>query len=349
MIDIDGSDGGGQLLRTALTLSTITDTPFRIDGIRSNRPDPGLKPQHLAAVRLATEFCNADVTGAELGSDSISFRPGTERRTSLRADVGTAGSVTLLFDTVLPIAAVHDEPVHLTATGGTDVKWAPTIEYHRRVKLPILAPRGLIAEIDLRRSGFYPAGGGKAVLRTAPSSISPFELDTRGEIECVELYSKASEELADRNVADRQANHAREQLERSGISTEIRSVDYVSARSAGSSLLLRGVYERTLAGVDSLGERGRTSEAVAEDAVRQFRAFHASGAPVDEHMADQLMVFLALAGGRVHIPSVTAHVQSNLELVNAFGSDMQLDRCRDGAISLEASAHAAVPGGGSSP
>lgn len=342
MITIDGTAGGGQLLRTALSLSTITDTPFRIDDVRSTRPDPGLKPQHLTAVQLVTDLCDADVEGAELESDSLTFRPGSARRTPLEADVGTAGSVTLLFDTILPMAATYDEPFQLTATGGTNVKWAPTVEYHQLVKLPLLANWGVDADIDLFKTGFYPAGGGKATLQTTPSSLSRFELETRGEIKRVEIYSKAAEELAERNVAERQAAHAKEELKNAGFPTEIQRIEYVSTRSIGSSLLLRGVYEYTVVGIGALGERGRTSEAVADGAVQQFTAFHASNAPVDAFMGDQLMVILALAGGSVRIPTVTAHVQTNLGLVNAFGSDMRLDRQTDGTLTLRASAHPAA-------
>lgn len=337
MITIDGTVGGGQLLRTALSLSVVTDTAFHIDDVRSARPNPGLRPQHLTAVHLVTELCDATVSGADLESESLTFEPGAERRRTLQADIGTAGSVTLLFDTVLPIAVTSDEPFRLTATGGTDVKWSPTVEYHRLVKLPLLADGGVTADIDLEATGFYPAGGGRAVLHTAPSELSPFGLETRGSLEHVDVYSKAAESLAERNVADRQAARAKERLEREDFPVERQRVEYVPTRSPGSSLLLRGVYEDTQVGFDALGERGRTSEAVADGAVRQFSAFHAGGAPVDPYMADQVMVFLALSGGRARIPGVTAHVQSNLELITAFGSDLHLDRRADGTNVLEAS------------
>ncbi|MFB6160950.1 MAG: RNA 3'-terminal phosphate cyclase [Haloferacaceae archaeon] len=337
MLTIDGAAGGGQLLRTALGLGTVTDTPFRIEDVRSDRPDPGLKPQHLEAVRLVAELCDAEVTGDDLGSTTLTFRPGSARRTPLQADIGTAGSVTLLFDTALPIAATYDGPFRLTATGGTNVKWAPTVEYHQLVKLPLLANWGVEADVDVRGTGFYPAGGGEATFDVSPSSLSPFDLGTRGDLERVEVHSKAAAELAERDVAERQARGARDALADADVPAEIRAIDYVPTRSLGSSLLLRGVYERTLAGFDALGEPGRTAEEVAQRAVRQFTAFHAGDAPVDPFMADQLMVVLALAGGRVRIPTATAHVRTNLDLVAAFGSDMRLDRRAEGTPALEAS------------
>jgi len=342
MLTVDGTEGGGQLLRTALSLATVTGTPFRIENIRGARPNPGLKPQHLTSVQVVAELCDADVDGAELGSDALTVRPGGARHTSLRADIGTAGSVTLLFDTVLPIAATVDEPFRLTATGGTDVKWSPTVEYHRSVKLPLLANWGVDASIDLERTGFYPAGGGKASLQTAPSSLSRFDLDRRGDLERVDIYSKAAEALADREVAERQASHAREELEATAIPATIQRVEYVEADSMGSALLLRGVYERSIVGVDALGERGRTSEAVATDAVRRFTAFHATDAAVDPFMADQLLVVLALAGGRVRIPRLTDHVRTNLALLGQFGSAVDVDRQTDGTLLVEASAHPAL-------
>ncbi|WP_277556075.1 RNA 3'-terminal phosphate cyclase [Halobaculum limi] len=341
-ITIDGTDGGGQLLRTALALSAVTETPFRIENVRGARPDPGLKPQHCTAVELVAELCDADVDGAEIGSDSLTVRPGSARRTPLQVGVGTAGSVTLLFDTVLPIAATYDDPFSLTATGGTNVKWSPTVEYHELVKAPLLQNWGLKTTVDCAKTGFYPAGGGEATIETTPSALSSFDLDARGTLDTVEIYSKASEELSEAEVADRQADRAREALQEAGLPAERRRVEYVSTLSTGSSLLLRGVYEHSVVGFDALGERGRTSEAVADSAVQQFTAFHANDAPVDVYMADQLMTVLALAGGRVRIPSVSEHVRTNLEVVTAFGSDMTLGRTTDGEPVLEASPLSAV-------
>ncbi|MFB6102608.1 MAG: RNA 3'-terminal phosphate cyclase [Haloplanus sp.] len=342
MLDIDGSDGGGKLLRTALSLAAVTDTSFRIDRIRGSRPNPGLRAQHLAAVELVAERCDADVEGAELGAESLTFDPGDARRSPLEATVDTAGSITLLFDTVLPIAAADDEPLELTATGGTDVKWSPTIRYHQSVKLPMLATWGLEADIDLVKTGFYPAGGGKATLKTVPSSLSRLELDERGALSQVDIYSKAAADLAEQDVADRQAAHARKRLDEMGIPTEIARVDYVPTQSIGSSLLLCATYDHSLAGFDALGERGRTSEDVADDAVESFEAFHAGDAPVDVHMADQLLVFLALAGGTIRIPARTTHVRTNLDLIADFGSDIRSTRLPDGTFRVVASAHPAV-------
>lgn len=337
-VTLDGAGGGGQVLRTALSLATVTGRPVRIDNIRGGRPDPGLNPQHLTAVELIATLCEADVEGAELDAESLLFRPGAERKRTLQTAVGTAGSITLLFDTVLPIAAVDDEPFELTATGGTNVKWAPTVEYHQLVKCPLLGMCGLSASIERSTTGFYPAGGGKATLRTTPSTLSTVALDARGERQTVEIYSKASEDLADREVADRQANHAHAELESAGVPAVVERIEYVPTKSTGSSLLLRGVYEQSVVGFDALGERGRSSEAVADAAVQQFTAFQSTTGAVDVFMADQLLLFVAVAGGHVRIPAVTEHVRTNLATITAFGSDMRLETQADGTAVVTASA-----------
>lgn len=342
MLTIDGSEGGGQLLRTALSLSVVTGTPFRIEDLRGGRPNPGLRPQHLAAVELVGDLCDAAVEGAELDSETLTLRPRRACHTSLEADIPTAGSITLLFDTVLPIAVASGEPFEVTSTGGTNVKWAPTVEYHQFVKLPLLATWGVDAAIDLHRTGFYPAGDGSATMRTTPSSPDSIELETRGAFDRVVIYSIASEVLADRKVADRQATHASDELEDAGYRADVRRVEYVPTRSTGSSLLLRGVFEHSVVGFDALGERGRTSEEVADGAVGQFTAFADGEAPVDPFMADQLLVLLALVGGRVRIPTVTPHVETNLDLITTFGSDMRLERGSDGGVVVAVSAHPAV-------
>jgi len=342
MLELDGSDGGGQLLRTALSLAVVTDTPFRIESVRGDRPTPGLAAQHLAAVNLATTYCDAETTGAELGSETVTFEPGDRRRSSLTAGIDTAGSVTLLCDTILPIAAVADDPVRLRATGGTDVKWAPTAAYYRFVKLPLLAAHGVDADFDLEATGFYPAGGGEVTLTVTPSSLSRFALDSRGDLERVDIYAKASTDLAEEEVADRQASHAETRLDGMDIPVDVASVDYVETPSVGSSLLLRATHERTVAGFSALGERGRTAEDVADAAGDAFDRFHAGNAPVDEHMADQLLVLLALSGGEIRISRLTEHARTNLDLITAFGSDIEATPGPGDTYTVRATPHPAV-------
>ncbi|MCU4718681.1 RNA 3'-terminal phosphate cyclase [Halapricum hydrolyticum] len=325
MLTIDGSDGGGQLLRTSLSLAVITDTSVRVESIRGSRPEPGLKPQHLAAVELLAEYCDADLEGASLGSEALVFEPGETRRHALSVEIETAGSVTLLLDAVLPLATVIDDPLTVTATGGTDVKWSPPVAYLRHVKLPLLARFGLDAELEVGRIGFYPKGGGEVTLRLSPSSLSPIELDARGSLRAVDVYSTASADLEDSDVADRQADRVFERLDAAALPPGERTVRYVETGSTGSSLVIRARYDRTLAGFDALGEPGRPSETVADLALEDFERFRETDAAVDRHMADQLLVFLALAGGRVGCPAVTDHVRTHRSLLSEFGYDVTLE------------------------
>lgn len=332
MLELDGSTGGGQLLRTALSLSALSGEPFRMTGVRANRPNPGLRPQHLAAVRAVTRACDAAVEGDAVGSETLTVRPGPLSGDRFSVDVGTAGSVTLLFDALLPLATALDEPLAVTASGGTDVKWSPPMAYYRRVKLPLVRRAGLMAAVDATRAGFYPAGGGEATLWLAPSSLSSLSLADRGSLSGLRVYSKASDDLVDADVAERQAATARDRLvDADHAVTECRTT-YVDARSPGSSLVVRADYDGVLAGFDALGERGKPAETVATEAVESFHEFHAGPGTVDEHAADQLLVFLALAGGRMRIPTVTDHVETNRELLAAFGEPVSLERSASGPV-----------------
>lgn len=338
MRSIDGSAGGGQLLRTALTLSVITDTPVRIESIRGSRPEPGLAPQHLAAVDLLATYSHADVDGAELGSETVTFEPGGDRQHTLEATIPTAGSVTLLLDAVVPLALVADDPVTVTATGGTDVTWSPTVAYLQRVKFPLLSRFGLSATLDVERTGFYPAGGGAVTLRLSPSTLSPFALQRRGSLDRVAVYSKASADLAARDVARRQADQAVSRLRELGLAPVESTVSTVETRSTGSSILVCGVYDRSRAGFDALGERGVPAETVADRAVDAVSDFEMSAAAVESHMADQLLVFLALAGGQIRVPSPTEHVRTALSLLAAFEAEIDADEHDDGTVTLGGSA-----------
>lgn len=226
----------------------------------------------------------------------------------------------------------------MTVTGGTDVKWSPPLEYVRRVKLPLLRRFGLTAACEVERRGFYPDGGGTATLRLAPSRLEPIELTERGSLEGVRIYSTESESLADRDVAFRQAEGALERLalDEHDLAVLERRETTVASPSPGSALVLRVDHGTGIAGFDSLGARGKPAERVGEDAADAVNRFleHASGTvengtetapPVDRHMADQLLVYLALEGGRVRVPAMTDHVKTSCELLEAFGADVVLE------------------------
>lgn len=323
MLELDGAEGGGQLLRTALALSAIVGTPFRMTDVRGGRPEPGLRPQHLAAVRVLADICDAGIGEIDVGATELVFEPGEPRAGTYEVDIGTAGSVTLLFDAVLPLAAAIDAPLAVRARGGTDVRWSPPMAYYRRVKLPLLRRHGVPAAVDVDRPGFYPDGGGVARLSLGPAALDPLDLVDRGDLEGVRIHSLASADLADRSVAERQADAAAAGFDDADVVE--RTVVNADAASPGSAVVVGLTYERGIAGFDALGEPGTPAEEVAAGAVDAARTFRAGSAAVDRHLADQLVPFLGLAGGRVAIPAVTDHVATVVDLLDAFGVGVRIE------------------------
>jgi RNA 3'-terminal phosphate cyclase (ATP) len=332
MIEIDGDEGGGQFLRSALSLSALTGEPFQITDIRGGRSNPGLRHQHLATVELLAEICDAEVSEAEIGTESLTFRPGAVRPGRYTVDIGTAGSIMLLFDAVLPLAVRAPKPFVLTARGGTDVKWAPTAAHYRQVKIRLLYRFGLQAIVEIDRPGFYPVGGGEATLRIGSTRLSPVVLPARdasadGDTVGARVFSLSSADLAENAVATRQADAAVEGLKKADIPTIERTVRYADAHSPGSSIAIRLDREDAFAGFDAVGEPGKPAEEVAAEAVTDATAFvRDTAAAVDRHTADQLLVFLALAGGKIAVPEITDHIASSRELLSAFGLAVDIER-----------------------
>ncbi|MFC4542855.1 RNA 3'-terminal phosphate cyclase [Halosolutus amylolyticus] len=348
MRELDGSIAGGQFVRSALALSVLRNEPIRIENVRGDRSTPGLRHQHLAVLETMVAICDAEVAGAELGSETVEFDPALEGSASddpdrgrlpggtYATDIGTAGSVTLLFEALLPLATILDAPLSITATGGTDVKWSPPIDYVRHVKLPLAGRYGLVATCEADRRGFYPEGGGRATLRLAPSTLDPIDLTERGPIEDVRLYSTEAASLADRDVAHRQAEGALERLDRDGETDRSESDGAPDAigercettaesRCPGSAIVIRVDHGTGVAGFSALGERGKPAERVGEDAADAANRWLDGTAPVDRHVADQLLVLLAVAGGRVRVPAVTDHVDASCDLLRSFGIEPSLE------------------------
>lgn len=337
-LELDGSNAGGQFLRTALVLAVVENRSIRLENVRGDRPTPGLANQHLAVLETMTEICDADVTGAELRSETIEFDPDLDGETGVGAperlaggqytvDIGTAGSATLLFDALLPLSTILESALSVTVTGGTDVAWSPPLDYFRYVKLPLLRRFGIAAACEVDERGFYPAGGGRTTLYLAPSRLDRIGLVERGSFEGVRLYSTESASLADRDVAMRQAEGVLERLHRApSLEFRERCETTALSPSPGSALVIRIDHGSGIAGFTALGERGKPAERVGEDAADAANRFLDGSAPVDRHMADQLLVFLALTGGRVRVPAVTDHLETGCALLESFGVRVDLDR-----------------------
>ena len=317
---IDGSygEGGGQIIRSALSLSMTTGRPFRLTNVRANRSKPGLAHQHVTAVRASATIAAARVDGAELGSRQLSFTPGPVRPGVYRFDIGTAGAATLVLQTLLPALARVDGTSTLVITGGTHVPWSPPFHYLERVFCPLLRRLGFHCDLAIRRWGFYPKGGGEIeAIITAASPEVAVALDEPFYLEGLSGIS-ASSRLPE-HVRLRQARQLEIRCQRAGIRAEV-AVMEVAALSPGSFAFLCAHGHSSAAGFSSLGERGKPAERVADEAADGMLSFLASKAALDTHLADQLLIYLAMIPGShgFTVAAVTEHLLTNAWLIEQF-------------------------------
>ena len=315
---IDGmyGEGGGQIIRTALSLAAVTGREVEIVNIRAGRSKPGLQPQHLASVRAAAMLCDAEVSGAAAGSMRLTFHPHAKPRAdSYHLEVGTAGATALVLQTALLPLALADGPSQLRVTGGTHVPHAPVIEYLEAVYLPMLRRLGISANCSYSRAGFYPRGGGEVSAEVAPCrKLKCLDLTVRGKLQSVKAVVLTSE-LPD-HVGERGQAAVEHSLKGIGRRVEIVQRRQPSA-GPGAAVIITATCENGSGGFSALGERGKPMERVAEEACKAFLRWWKSGAACDEHLGDQLVLPAALAGGesRWTVPEVTEHLQTVLWVV----------------------------------
>jgi RNA 3'-terminal phosphate cyclase (ATP) len=322
LLTLDGShgEGGGQILRTALSLAVLRGVPVRITRVRAGRPRPGLQPQHLTAVRALAAISGARLTGDALGSTDLTFLPERLEAGDRRFDVGavkaSAGSVTLLFQALLlPLLFARGES-RLTLIGGTHVPWSPPVHYLTDVFLPALAEIGVRARLALERWGWHPAGGGRVAATIAPApGLAPLRAEARPGEPAITGLSAVSR--LPRSIALRQRQRALERLAAAGLGAEIAVEEDRTALGPGTLLFL-AVPRR--AGFSALGRRGVRAEAVADEAVDALLDYWRSGAAVDAHLADQLLPFLALAEGpsTFTCPTLSRHLSTVAWVVEQF-------------------------------
>ncbi len=321
MLEIDGSQksGSGTILRLSVAMSTILNEPLHIYNIRQNRPQSGLRPQHLEAVLTAAKLCRADTKGAELNSKELWFYPSAIVGGNVEAEIGTAGSIPMLLITVLPICAFAKNPVHINIyRGGTDVSHSPTINYLNHVLLPVLERMGLKASLTVHKYGYYPKGMGEVSVKVQPNpKLACFCLDDFGTLKSVEGVSICTS-LADRKVSERQAKAANEILKPHGYPVSIRVVnDFSNPLQKGSSLTLWAKTDKdALLGGDAIGELRKPSEVVGREAAENLLREIEAKATVDVHLADLLVPYMALAEGpSVFLTRVISnHLETNMWL-----------------------------------
>ncbi len=329
---LDGShgEGGGQILRTGLALCALTGRPLEMVRIREGRRNPGLAAQHLTGVRAVAEITGGSVEGAEMGSRELRFVPGLIRGGDYRFDVSeaqaSAGSVGLLFQAVAPVLAFAPVPSRLTLKGGTHVKWAPPIHFLEGVLLPALSKTGLEGTVHTETWGWYPEGGGTARARVQPvNGLRSLILTERPELDRVDLLSVVSNLPV--QIAQRQQDRARKRLEDAGIPLRIETAK-VPSPGKGTFVFLLAHYRDIRAGFGSLGELGKPAETVADEAVEAFLAHHQTGRPVDPHLADQILPFLALAEGQSTIATseITQHLATVAEVAGEItGAKIEIE------------------------
>ncbi len=321
---IDGSygEGGGQVLRTALALSCVFERPIEITNIRKSRKKPGLMPQHLTAVKAAATVSNAGVEGAELSSTMLRFAPGHLVGGEYIFDVsekkGSAGSTSLVLQTVLLPLCFAEHQSSITVIGGTQVPWSPSYHYLKYVFLPALLRLGVKAELNIEKWGWYPIGGGKVAVTVNPKKeFLPLEIAERGKLVRVTGISAVSNLPQD--IAKRQRDRALKTLSQKRIDAEI---EIVSAPSPGkgTTVFLLAQYENITVGFDSIGAIGKRAEEVADEACKAFFEYIDAGGALDPHVADQIIPYLALASGPSIFTTsrITQHLLTNIWVVKQF-------------------------------
>jgi RNA 3'-phosphate cyclase len=319
MIEIDGShgEGGGQILRTAISLSAVRQEPVKIWNVRAGRPNPGLSAQHVTSIEAVAELCDAEVDGLFQGSKEITFRPGQIVGGDFEFDVGTAGSVSLIIQSCLLPAATSKTTVKLTVRGGTDVRWSPPMDYLTLVHMPMAKMFGVAFDTEIISRGFYPEGGGEVAVEISPASrLTGAQIPSPGQVRRIEGVAFA-QNLPD-HVLTRMKHAAMKQLV--GFKEVKIDSNLSKGRSTGAGIVLASVCENTVLGQSALGEKGVRAEALGEGCAHDLMETVRSGAAVDEHMLDQILPYMALADepSLATAEEMTGHAQTNIWVLEKF-------------------------------
>lgn len=327
MVKISGDmlEGGGQIIRTSIALAALLGEEVEIINVRGKRSPPGLKAQHITGVKAVAAVSEAEVEGLEIGSKRLRFKPRSRRGGAFTFNIGTAGSISLVLQALMPAAAFTSTPLEARITGGTDVRWSPTIDYVRMVTLPILAKMGYKAELKVERRGHYPRGGGFVTFRAFPiRGLNPITLEEGGAVtkidgrsHCVRLPS---------HVAERQAKAASRLLRDAGfrdvqVETEWYPPEKDPHLGPGSGITLCAITSTgSILGADAIGEKGKPAEKVGEEAASKLLEDIKTGMALDRHMSDIIIPYIAVAEGRsrITVSQLTLHTMTNIKVTETI-------------------------------
>jgi len=339
---IDGrhGEGGGQILRTALALAAILQRPVEIQNIRTGRKKPGLRPQHLLAVKALATITSAHVEGAELGSMRLYFEPRQLKAGTYALDIGTAGSTGLVLQAMLPGLFLANGTSQLTITGGTHVPWSPCFHYLNEVFIPALEEMGGFVSLELARWGWYPKGGGRIIASISPvTELGAMERTSRGRLNDIYVLSAVSNLPG--SIAERQRDQVLKRLVTEGYDASRVELADAPSPGTGTVVFVRTRFENGAAGFTSLGKKGKAAEKVADNACSDLFRFMASEAAVDDYLADQLVLYMALARGRSSLIAgrITKHLLTNMWVIEQFlPVRFEVDE-ETGSVSVEGIGH----------
>ncbi|MGB9612797.1 MAG: RNA 3'-terminal phosphate cyclase [Candidatus Margulisiibacteriota bacterium] len=327
MITIDGSygEGGGQILRSTLTLAAILGKPVEVVNIRAGRKKPGLQPQHLTGVRAVAEICLGQIEGDNLLSQRVIFHPGKIQSGNYEFDVmkvkASAGSTGMIFQQIAPILAFGKNESSVSLKGGTHTEMAPPIDYLQKVFLPTVAKMGFYATLEIERWGWYPIGQGlvKTKIQPLKGKLKAINLNERGNLK--RIFGLAIVSRLPLSIAERERNLASARIKELGLGNFFEcEISSVPSLGTGNAFQLVAEYENSIVGFNSLGKIGKRAEKVAEEAVTEFIKFHQSNAGIEKHLADQLILYLALAQGlsSFTVSEITSHLLTNIWVVEQF-------------------------------
>lgn len=333
---IDGSfgEGGGQILRSSLLFSTLLKRPVKVVNIRAKRSNPGLRPQHLATIKAFVEITGGRAEGLSIGSTVIRYFPGDELKSSLQIDVGTAGSITLMLQSLIPALGLKKREIRLKLIGGTDTKWSPTMEYFKRIVLQFFNLIGLSVSLKVLRRGYYPHGGGIVdVTIGKDKGLKTFEavnVEKSAKAEIVSICSKLP-----KSVAERQAKSAMAMLRDAGIDVKNVEIYVESSVSPGTSILVYSMKPEIFyfIGGDSVGEKGVPAEEIGRRAAAAY--LEEVNVVVDRHLADMVVPLAAVAPGRSRMltSELTGHLSTNLHIAKMFtGCEYSVEKVEGGVV-----------------